>query len=116
MFSLFALLFASTPFCADLASRLQYPPGAHVSDLVDLYGAIIEHILQDQAIPSGRDGYYSAQAHKLPWWAYMEALAKSLHARGLVVDSELATWPSDAAAAQALRFPQAYIRAMGIAR
>ncbi|KAJ4297759.1 hypothetical protein N0V90_005654 [Kalmusia sp. IMI 367209] len=40
-------------------------------------------------------------------------MAKSLHARGLVVDSEVEVWPSDEAAAQALHFPTQFIRAMG---
>lgn len=67
-------------------------------------------------MPNGKDGYYFAMAHRAPWWAYMEALAKSLHARGLVASSELETWPSDAEAAEALHFPAQFIRAMGTAR
>ncbi|KAF2652652.1 NAD(P)-binding protein [Lophiostoma macrostomum CBS 122681] len=92
-----------------------YPPAAHISDVVALYRLVVEHVLQEQKIPNGKDGYYFVQAHRAPWWAYMEALAKSLYARGLVADSEVETWPSDEAAAQALHFPAQFIRAMGTA-
>jgi ABC-type taurine transport system ATPase subunit len=77
---------------------------------------VVERILQKQAMPSGKDGYYFAQAHRAPWWAFMDAVAKALHARGLVADSRLETWPSDEAAAEALHFPALFIRAMGTAR
>ena len=96
--------------------HLQCPPAAHISDIVALYGLLVENILRNEDIPSGNEGYYVAMAHRAPWWAYMQALAKSLHARGLVIDSELEEWPSDEAAAEALHFPALFIRAMGTAR
>jgi hypothetical protein len=46
----------------------------------------------------------------------MQAIARSLYARGLIVDSEPEIWPSDEAAAKALNFPTQFIRAMGTAR
>ena len=77
---------------------------------------MLERILLDQAMPNGDDGYYFAQAHRAPWWAYMKALSRSLEARGLLRDSELKIWPSDETAARALNFPSQFIRAMGTAR
>lgn len=76
----------------------------------------MDKILQNEDIPSGKDGYYFAMAHRAPWWAYMQAIAQSLHARGLVADPELEIWPSDEAAAKALQFPAQFIRAMGTSR
>ncbi|KAF2447201.1 NAD(P)-binding protein [Karstenula rhodostoma CBS 690.94] len=92
-----------------------HPPATHISDLVALYGILVDKILQNEDIPSGKNGYYFAMAHRAPWWAYMQAIAKSLHARGLVADAELEIWPSDEAAAKALQFPAQFIRAMGTA-
>ncbi|KAL5378872.1 hypothetical protein DPSP01_008805 [Paraphaeosphaeria sporulosa] len=92
-----------------------HPPAAHISDLVALYRILVHKILENEDIPSGKDGYYFAMAHRAPWWAYMRAIAQSLHARGLVADPEVELWPSDEAAAKALKFPVQFIRAMGTA-
>ncbi|KAJ4356343.1 uncharacterized protein N0V89_004375 [Didymosphaeria variabile] len=91
------------------------PPAAHISDIVALYGILVDRILRNQDVPNGKNGYYFAMAHRAPWWAYMQAIANSLYARGLVVDPELEIWPSDEEAAEALHFPAQFIRAMGTA-
>ncbi|KAF2251858.1 NAD(P)-binding protein [Trematosphaeria pertusa] len=90
-----------------------HPPAAHISDLIELYALLVEKILQKERIPSGEEGYYFAMAHRTPWWAAMDRIAQSLHARGLVAESKPSIWPSDKMAADYLGFPVLYVRAMG---
>lgn len=88
----------------------------HVSDLAALYAIIVKKIMQKEPIPRGNKGYYFAMAHRMPWWAVMQGLAKALHARGLVTDSEVKIWPSYEVAAEALGFPLLYIEPMTMSR
>lgn len=84
--------------------------------MVALYALLVEKILQKEPIPSGEQGYYFAVAHGVPWWAVMERIAESLHARGLVAEPKVQIWPSDKMAAEYLGFPVRHVRAMGAAK
>ncbi|KAF7556237.1 hypothetical protein G7046_g6350 [Stylonectria norvegica] len=91
-----------------------YPPAAHISDLVALYGVLVEKISNKDHIPSGEKGYYFAMAHRVPWWEVMGRLTQGLHARGLVAEPVPKVWPSLEMAAEYLGFPLQHIRAMGM--
>lgn len=84
--------------------------GVHISDLTTLYGRIIQKILQKEALPSGKEGYYFALAHELVWWEVLDQLAASLKARDLVTDSKVQIWPSEEAAAEALGVPVQFVQ------
>ncbi|KFA72092.1 hypothetical protein S40288_02263 [Stachybotrys chartarum IBT 40288] len=88
-------------------------PAVHVDDLTDLYALLLEKIIQGEELPSGESGYYFAFAHKIDWWKTMDGLAKALHARGLVDEPTVKTWPSWDVASEELKFPRPYIKAMG---
>lgn len=75
-----------------------------------LYILLIEKILRKEMIPSGAEGYYFALAHHLYHWEDLEHLAAALEARGLVKSTEIPTWPSDEAAAEALGIPAAFVQ------
>ncbi|KAK4043107.1 NAD(P)-binding protein [Parachaetomium inaequale] len=93
------------------------PPGAHISDITELYTLLVEKILlqqqQEPLPPSNEQGYYFAMAHRIPWWVTMDRIAGHMHARGLVADPHPQTWPSYDAAADSLEWPRQYVRAMG---
>ncbi|TPX18688.1 uncharacterized protein E0L32_002545 [Thyridium curvatum] len=89
------------------------PPGIHIADLTELYAVIVEHILRQEKIPSGDKGYYFAIAHKVPWWRTIDLLAQQMHRRGLVNEPTPRTWPTYEMAADCLKFPARYVRAMG---
>lgn len=76
----------------------------------------MEKILQKEPIPSGEKGYYFAMSHATSWWTIMRRLAEVMHARGLVDEPQVKTWPNYDTAADALGFPRQHIRAMGTAR
>ncbi len=84
--------------------------------MVDLYIIIVEKIVQKEPIPSGESGYYFAMAHRVPWWDVMDRIAENLHSRGLVAEPRAQIWHSDKMAAEYLRFPLQYVRAMGASR
>ena len=84
----------------------------HIRDLTALYQRIIESIVQNRAIPSGREGYYFALGHSLYWWEVLESLSEALRARGLVTRSDLQVWPSDEAAAESLGVPAGFVQAL----
>lgn len=88
----------------------------HISDLAALYTLLAEKILQSELIPSGEKGYYFPVVHKTHWWSVMQRLAEALHARGLVKEPKVETWPSDEMAADHLGFPRPFVRAMGTSR
>ncbi|KIX01887.1 uncharacterized protein Z518_07826 [Rhinocladiella mackenziei CBS 650.93] len=88
------------------------PPAVHISDLTALYALLVDKILQNEPIPSGKEGYYFATAHRASWWDVLQGLANGLYARGLVGEPELRIWPSDRTAAERLEFPVPYVRAM----
>lgn len=46
----------------------------------------------------------------------MSGLAKEMHARGLVADSEVKVWPNYEVAAEALGLPLLYIKPMTMSR
>ncbi len=46
----------------------------------------------------------------------MQGIAKALHARGLVADSEVKIWPTYEVAAEALGYPVQYIKPMAMSR
>ncbi|KAJ0278986.1 hypothetical protein COL940_006960 [Colletotrichum noveboracense] len=83
------------------------------ADLVELYRLLTENILLGKPIPSGREGYYFATVHRVPWWDVMDRIAVAMHARGLVDEPTTKVWPSYDVAADTLGFPRLYIRAMG---
>ncbi|KAF3800210.1 hypothetical protein GCG54_00003738 [Colletotrichum gloeosporioides] len=85
----------------------------HIRDLVELYRLLTENILLGKPIPSGREGYYFATVHRVPWWDVMDRIAVAMHARGLVDEPMTKVWPSYDVAADTLGFPRLYIRAMG---
>jgi hypothetical protein len=91
---------------------LQVMPTVHVSDLVALYTLIVTKIVQKELIPSGRQGYYFAFAHRSPTHALMDRIATALYKRGLVIDTSVKTWPNYTLAAEALALPELYIKAM----
>ncbi|KAL6872173.1 hypothetical protein J3F83DRAFT_734040 [Trichoderma novae-zelandiae] len=102
---------------ASIAQKMVYKfeyegrwPAAHISDVVDYYILLIKLIVEEKNPESGEKGYYFAAAHYLSWWEIMEALAKSLHARGLVKEPRAAVWPSVELAEQALGFPSPYVQ------
>ncbi len=82
----------------------------HISDLIALYGRIVENILQKETIPSGTEGYYFALAHDLFWWEALDHLAVVLKARNLVADSKTQIWPNDEVAAEALGVPIQFVQ------
>ncbi|KAF2181555.1 NAD(P)-binding protein [Zopfia rhizophila CBS 207.26] len=88
------------------------PPAVHISDLVSLYALLTTKILQKEPMPSGEQGHYFGFNHRSPYWAVMDRIATSLHARGLVADASVKTWPSYKMAAEAMSLPELYIRAM----
>ena len=69
-------------------------------------------VLKKEELPSNEEGYYFALAHDLHWWEVLDHLATSLKARGLVTDSTIQTWPSDAAAAEALGVPEQFLQVL----
>ncbi|KAJ0382175.1 hypothetical protein COL922a_013087 [Colletotrichum nupharicola] len=83
------------------------------ADLVELYRLLTENILLGKPIPSGREGYYFATVHRVPWWDVMDRIAVAMHARGLVDEPTTKVWPIYDVAADTLGFPRLYIRAMG---
>ena len=82
----------------------------HDSDLSALYGQIVEKIIRGEGLPSGTEGYYFALAHDLHLWEVADSLAVALHARGLVEDPKTQIWPSDEAAAEALKVPVQFVQ------
>ncbi|KAK9779764.1 putative NAD-dependent epimerase/dehydratase domain-containing protein [Seiridium cardinale] len=86
--------------------------GVHITDLTALYWRIIEAVLQNQSIPSGTEGYYFALAHDIHIWEFLDRLATALKARGLVDDSNVATWPNDEVAAESIGVPSQFLAAL----
>ncbi|KAG6997644.1 hypothetical protein G7Y79_00039g076060 [Physcia stellaris] len=86
--------------------------GVHISDLTALYGQIVQKILQQEALPSGKEGYYFALAHDLYSWEYLDHLAVTLHARGLVSEPKTELWASDEAAAKSLGVPVQFLQTL----
>ena len=84
----------------------------HISDLTALYGRIVRKILQQEALPSGEEGYYFALAHDLYSWEVLDHLAVALHARGLVSEPKTEIWPSDEAAAKSLGVPVQFLQTL----
>ena len=82
----------------------------HISDLTSLYERILEKILRNESLPSGTEGYYFGLGHDLVWWEFLDRLAVALKARDLILDTEIQTWPSDKAAAEALGVPEAFVQ------
>ncbi|KAF4979131.1 hypothetical protein FZEAL_4621 [Fusarium zealandicum] len=89
------------------------PPATHISDLTALYMILLKNILKGNPVPTGKNGYYFALAHKCPWWKVMDGLAEGLYSRGLITEPEVKVWPSYDIAADTLGFPRLYIRAIG---
>ncbi|KAK6071487.1 nad dependent epimerase dehydratase family protein [Seiridium cupressi] len=86
--------------------------GVHITDLTALYWRIIEAVLQNKSIPSGTEGYYFALAHDIHIWEFLDRLATALKARGLVDDSNVATWPNDEVAAESIGVPSQFLAAL----
>jgi hypothetical protein len=84
----------------------------HISDLVSLYALLTTKMLQKKSIPSGSHGYYFAFTHRSPYWAVMDRIAVALHARGLIPDASVKTWPSYKMAAEAMQLPELYLSGM----
>ena len=95
---------------------LQHPPAVHISDLVALYGLIMENILQKVPIPTDDKGYYFAIVHRIPLWDVVQRIADALYARGLVAEPKVEVWPSDDMAAEYLGYPRQFVRHIGTAR
>lgn len=102
---------ASTPrWLTDVIS--QKVSGVHIADLTALYGRIVEKIIRNETLPSGKQGYYFALAHDLQWWEILDHLALALKARGLVADTNLRVWPNDEVAAKLLGVPTPFVQAL----
>lgn len=84
---------------------LQTMPAVHVSDLMKFYTLLVEKISDGEDLPNGENGYYFPVAHQFGWWETLDRLASSMHARGLVKDAVVRTWPSDEVAAESLGLP-----------
>ena len=91
---------------------MQKISGVHISDVTALYRQIIEKILLEESIPNGTQGYYFALAHDIQWWETLDRLAITLNSRELVDDTEVKTWSSKEAAAEALGLPVQYVHVL----
>lgn len=83
-----------------------------MEDLAALYALIVEKVLLKEQIPCNENGYYFPMAHRWPWWSVMQAIAHSLHSRGLVTEPTLQVWPDLDIAANTLALPRQYIEPM----
>ena len=100
--------------CGQKANLNAQNAGAvHITDLAAFYKLLVEHILDDAKIPSGREGYYFAVAHTISSWALMQGLADRLYARGLIEEAQPQEWVSDEAAAASIGAPVPIVRVMG---
>jgi hypothetical protein len=82
----------------------------HISDITAFYSRIIGKILSKDTIPSGKEGYYFAEAHKVNWWEILDRLAVTMKARDLVTDKAAQIWESDDAAAEGLGIPTQFLK------
>lgn len=78
--------------------------------MTTLYGRIIQKVLKNEALPSGREGYYFALAHDLHWWEVLDRLAIALKTRDLVADSKIQVWPGDETAAEVMGVPVEFVQ------
>ncbi|KAJ4258151.1 hypothetical protein NW762_008292 [Fusarium torreyae] len=90
------------------------PSTAHISDLTALYVLLLSKILKQEPLPFSKDRYFFPVAHRAPWWAVMDRIAKALYARGLVTDSTPQIWENYDIAADNLGFPRKYIKGIGM--
>ncbi|KAG5799658.1 hypothetical protein H9Q69_001288 [Fusarium xylarioides] len=81
----------------------------HISDLTALYCRIIQAALNNEKIPSGKEGYYFAVAHDLNMWEFQDHLAAAMKARGLVANDKPDVYPSDEFAAKAIDVPVEFL-------
>lgn len=84
----------------------------HITDLVALYMLLVQSIVKQKPIPSGKEGYYFAIAHEEVWHDITGGLATRLYRRGKISDPNTAVWPSDEAAAQALGVPVGFLHVL----
>ncbi|KAL4778429.1 hypothetical protein BJX76DRAFT_143798 [Aspergillus varians] len=84
----------------------------HISDLTALYSRIIETLLQDEPLPSDKEGYYFALAHDIFFGDVLDHLAIALKARGLVTDSEARIYPNNKVASELLGVPEQFVTAL----
>ncbi|KAJ5893612.1 hypothetical protein N7495_005303 [Penicillium taxi] len=89
----------------------EYPKmsAVHISDLTALYRKILEKVLQEEELPTGRKGYYFALAHDVYMGEVLDHLAIELKARGLIEDSKTKIYPNDEAAAKSLGVPVQFV-------
>ena len=85
--------------------------GVHITDLIALYGRLVDKIIRKETLPSGKEGYYFALAHDIVWRETLDRLVAALNARGLIKDSHIEDWPSDGFAAEALGVPKGFVQA-----
>ena len=75
-----------------------------------LYEQIVVKVLSNEALESGKKGYYFALAHDVQWSETLARLASTLQARGLVTDTKINVWPSDEEAAGAMGVPATFVQ------
>ncbi|KAL2813003.1 hypothetical protein BJX63DRAFT_432291 [Aspergillus granulosus] len=83
-------------------------PAVHISDLVDYYTRLIQGIIEQRSIPSGKCGYYLVSAHRLNWHDLLSTLAKELFTRNLVSNASVTVWPSEEIKTKSLGLPSPY--------
>ncbi|KAI9898773.1 hypothetical protein N3K66_007133 [Trichothecium roseum] len=89
-------------------------PLVHIDELSDFYVRLASAILRgdgdeaEKTVGVGEDGFVFVQSHRTPWWDILDALAGAMHARGLVDEPRVATWPSPEVMTEALEVPAAY--------
>lgn len=84
----------------------------HISDLVALFLLLVDSIVKEKPIPSGKQGYYFAIAHEQGWHSMLDVLAARLHEHGKVASSDVSLWPTDEVAAQALGVPAGFLHVL----
>ncbi|KAF2019626.1 NAD(P)-binding protein [Aaosphaeria arxii CBS 175.79] len=85
---------------------------SHISDLVSLYTLLVSKIIAREDIPRGKEGYYFALAHRIEGWEVAESLSGAAKARGLIADSTVEVWESDASAAEAMGVPEMFVQVL----
>ncbi|KAF4972347.1 hypothetical protein FSARC_1069 [Fusarium sarcochroum] len=90
------------------------PWTAHISDLTTYYVLLLSKILKREPLSFGNDRYFFPIAHRAPWWAVMDKIAKALYARGLINDPTPQIWENNDIAADSLGFPRLYIKGIGM--
>lgn len=92
--------------------NLQKVSAVHISDLTALYGQIVENILEEKPIPTGKEGYYFGKAHELFFGDVLDKLAVAMKARGLIADSATQIYSDDTSAAKILGVPEQFVQTL----